>query len=319
MKRTKVLITAGGTATAWHMSNIINTYFADRIELHIADINPPELIAASKLADVFHQVLPLADKGYKKSMLELLEGETIDYIVPLIDQDLFIFPEDDEDLSAIGVKSTGPKRQSVQILSDKREMEKFLRKNHIYTPKVVAEDETDWDAFYAVKPRIGCGSKGFRIMSGADIFKEFVSEQTNNVIIQELCDKGGQEITAEVFHADGRLRVFPRVRIETKEGVCTKMRPVREPEIEESIARLVDAIPMPRAFCVQFMKHKDHWNVVDCNLRIGAGTALATAGGFQLTRAFFASILNETIEDEWFSVDPEIKAVVRVYREEVMR
>ena len=55
MKR-RILITAGGTATAWHMSNIVREYFGNCIELHVCDINPRELVAASINSDKFHRV-----------------------------------------------------------------------------------------------------------------------------------------------------------------------------------------------------------------------------------------------------------------------
>lgn len=313
----RILITAGGTATAWHMSNIIKKYFSDEIELHICDINPPELVASSINADKFHRVMPIANDGYRASMLDLLKRERIDYIIPLIDWDLFMFPEDDEELKCIGTLSMGPQSRTAKILSDKKKMCDFLTSHGIPTPRVWDVNGLDNETMYVVKPQIGCGSKGFKILSGKEIRIGFF--ESDSYVIQELCDDGGEEITAEIFNACDKIEIFCRVRIETKEGVCTKMRHVNVPEINETIKRLISILPMPTAFCVQFMRHRGVWNIIDCNLRIGAGTALSTASGFQLTRAFFANILGKEIDSNWFTIDPEIKAVVRVYKEEVMR
>ena len=317
IEKKRILITAGGTATAWHMSNVIKNFFEGKIELHICDINPKELVASSNNADYFHQVPMIFDKDYRQEMLALLERENIDIIVPLIDWDLFTFSKDNADLLERNILSTGPLLSTAELLSDKAKMAGFLQENEIYTPKVYGQKDVNPNEEYVIKPATGCGSKGFKVLKGKDLLEDlFVDE---NMIIQELCDGGKDEITAEVFKSNDEVRIFCRRRIETKEGVCTKMQVAQEPEINDMLKKLVKAIEMPSAFCVQFMKHRGHWNLIDCNLRIGAGTALTTAAGFQLTRAFFANLLGEHIDDEWFKVDEKIKAVVRVYREEVMR
>lgn len=314
--RKRILITAGGTSTAWHMCNIAKRYFDDKIEVHVCDINPREMVASSKIADVFHCVPKILDKDYKSEMLMLLRREKIDYIIPLIDLDLFIFPKDDDDLGKLGICSTGPLRSTVELLSNKYKMAFFLKENAIYTPDIYDIANVCNEKEYVIKPRVGYGSKGIKVIGGSELRKREINE---NLIIQDRCNGGKKEITAEVFNAHDMVKVFCRERVETKEGVCTKMRVVNEPEIVGQIRKLVCLLDMPSAFCAQFMKHNGHWNLIDCNLRIGAGTALASACGFQLTRAFFANLMNEDIFDAWFEVDDSIRAVVRVYQEEVMR
>lgn len=314
MKR-RILITAGGTATVWHMSNIVREYFGNCIELHVCDINPRELVAASINSDKFHRVPYITDKNYKPFMLHLLETEKIEIIIPLIDWDLFEFCSDNDELKKLKVISTGPERRTAQYLANKEMMFQFLTEYDIPTPVLVHNADVCENSKYIIKPKIGCGSKGMGVLSGAEIKNNPIDEE--GYLIQELCR--GEEITAEVFHSNDRLEVFQRVRIKTKEGVCTKAKYADVPEIREYIEKLVSFIPMPLAFCVQFMKCNGIWSIIDCNLRIGAGTALATTYGFQLVRAFFANLIGETVEDEWFKADSNIKAVVRVYRELAMR
>lgn len=317
MGKKKILITAGGTATAWHMVQTIKEYYSDKVEIHVCDINPPELIAASKEADFFYQVPMIVEDNYKNHMYNLLKDNKIDYIIPLIDWDLRIFSKDDKNLIEMKVFSTAPDKETTMILADKNRMEQFLKLKGIPTPSLIKkESEIKDEEKYILKPKVGCGSKGIKILYGKDL-KANHSFNNESVIIQELCD-GKEEITAEVFNSQGKVKVFCRSRVETKEGVCTKMLPRNIPEIDNIIKILVESIPMPTAFCVQFMQKEGKWNIIDCNLRIGAGTALSTAAGFQLTRAFFADLLNEQVTDDFFVVDSRIKAVVRVYQEEVM-
>ncbi|MDO7204860.1 hypothetical protein Q5M85_12630 [Paraclostridium bifermentans] len=43
----KIMILAGGTATAWHLVNEIEKYYNGMLEVYICDINPPYLIPSS--------------------------------------------------------------------------------------------------------------------------------------------------------------------------------------------------------------------------------------------------------------------------------
>ena len=60
---------------------------------------------------------------------------------------------------------------------------------------------------------------------------------------------------------------------------------------------------------------QNNWCITDCNLRIGAGTALSTKIGFQLTRALLASLSGKKVENSFFNIDHSIKSVLRVYDE----
>ncbi|MGN0326709.1 MAG: hypothetical protein ACI4DW_10365, partial [Lachnospiraceae bacterium] len=60
----KLWVTAGGTGSAWHIASIVKQYYADEIELYISDINEPEMVASSVLADHFFKVPPVKEPGY---------------------------------------------------------------------------------------------------------------------------------------------------------------------------------------------------------------------------------------------------------------
>ena len=105
----------------------------------------------------------------------------------------------------------------------------------------------------------------------------------------------------------------------TKSGVCVKMIPYNTDVFYPIVERLVLSMDMPIAFNLQFFKTDNVWKLFDCNLRLGAGTALSTAAGFQLTRAFIAELIGEKVLEEWFEVDSKVKSVLRVYEEVVIK
>lgn len=305
----KILLTAGGTATTWHFCNVIKEHFDDKFEIHVCDINEEYLIPASIYAHKFHKVPLITDKNYEEVMYKILEEEKIDYIIPLIDFDLKIFNKENETLKKLGVISTAPYLKTIEILTNKKNMHDFLNKNEIPTPKLYSIDNIDNKTEYVVKPIEGFGSNGVKIMRGEEIKKI----NLENNIIQEKCEP--TEITAEIFN-EKFLKIFQRERVATKAGVCVKMIPVNYDQINNSIKKLVKYINCPTAFCIQFMKNqKGDWCITDCNLRIGAGTALSTKIGFQLVRALLTSLLDEKVENKLFIIDSNIKSVLRVYEE----
>lgn len=313
----RILVTAAGTATAWHICKVVQEHFKGKFEAHVCDVNPPELVAASCACDMYHRVPYISSPHYYSHMLDLLDKNQIDVIIPLIDQDLFIFSADNRDLADRGILSTAPVLETVRQFSDKRALAEVLSANGLPTPAVIPAGATQADKEYVVKPAIGCGTKDFRIIKGKDL--KFLKLPYGEYIIQEKCNGERTEITAEVFHTRESTMIFCRERVETKAGVCTKMRPTAVPDIERYIYTLAGLAAFPPAFCLQFLHHDGAWNLIDCNLRPGAGTGLSAAAGFQLVRALLLHILGENPPDGLFHVDQAVKSVVRVYKEVVMR
>ena len=312
MKR--ILITAGGTAIAWHICQICNQCFKNRIEVYVCDINEPYLVAASTLAkDTF--TVPLAsDNSYLSNIESIVKKNKIDIIIPLIPNELVKLSSDSDFISSTGLKTAAVSKNTVINLSDKYLMFKALIDKKIYTPKLYSVEETEDDKEYFIKPRLGFGSLSTSVLSGKQIKANGIDDY---FVIQELCSCD-EEVTVEVFNGE-KLKVFARKRVATKSGVCVKMKPIDSSPFIPIVQKLVTSMDMPIAFNLQFLYDNGIWKLFDCNLRLGAGTALATAAGFQLTRAFLAELINEPVLDEWFDIDKSVKSVLRVYDEVVVR
>lgn len=315
MKR--ILVTAGGTATAWHICQVCNEFFCDKIEVYVCDINEPYLVPSSILAKKIFKV-PYADSPeYLNVLNEIVSFNRIDCIIPLIPNEILALSSDSRIINDLGIISSAPIREASIALSDKELMYHKLISKGIETPRVFGNDEIDVKTQYFVKPKLGFGSLGTGIFSGEYILRNKLYNDTN-VVIQELCDNR-EEITVEIFNGKNLLKVFARKRVATKSGVCVKMIPYNTDVFYPIVERLVLSMDMPIAFNLQFFKTDNVWKLFDCNLRLGAGTALSTAAGFQLTRAFIAELIGEKVLEEWFEVDSKVKSVLRVYEEVVIK
>jgi len=308
MTKKKIFILAGGTATAWHLCSLIKKNFAGRFVLYVGDINERNLIPASTLCDKYYRLPPINDPVYYSYMLHLLEAEKINILVPLIDLDLAIFPNDNPDLLRIKILSTAPDTTTMEICKSKSRVSELLASKGIVVPKQFQADDIDPEKSYFVKPDFGFGSRGASVVRGKDInFSE-------KIIIQEILQN--PEASVEIFKKDNFLSFISRERLEVKSGVCTKTRFFYDNELEEIIRHINDFLPLPLASCIQFMKNDNgEWCLTDLNMRLGAGTALSSAAGFGLASAFLSVLSDHNDYKNYLETVLDDQIVDRVYSE----
>lgn len=318
MKR--ILITAGGTAIAWHICQIANEFFNEDVEVQICDINDASLVPASTIAKKTHVVPMSNDQRYLNIVQNIIKKENIDVIVPLLPQEAYLFASDSEFIKENKIVTLAASLKTNELLTDKLNLFNTLTDLNIPTPNIYKLSDISKEKKYIIKPRLGFGSVGTKIVSGEILNEESDTLDLENNIIQEYCNGSDyDEVTVEIFNGSVGLRIFARRRIATKAGVCVKMEPVDNTPFMPYIKKLVNNIDCPIAFNVQFLWDAGKWKLFDCNLRLGAGTALSTAIGFELTRAMIAEIVDLPIDDDWFSIDEEVKSVLRVYKEVVVK
>lgn len=308
-----IMLLGGGTSTAWHIAHTLKKYYAERIELIICDINERQLVHTSILADQYVQVPPIKSPGYYHQMLHYLEKYHVDILIPLIDEDILLFSQDNPDLLALSVYSTAARREIFLALSDKRNLSQTMDLCGVHTPLIYGHDAALCpNKNYFVKNAIGCGSRGAKMMKGKEIIR------TENQVIQEVCS--GPEITVDVVVDRGTPFTICRERREIKLGVSTKCRVFWDEEIQSIMEKISSKLPLPDVFCVQFMKSEEKkWVLTDFNLRSGGGTAISAAIGFEAVRYAAAGWIGVPQEKNWLQRPSEDRYVVRTYTEIVTK
>jgi len=308
MKRKTILILAGGTATAWHLCNLVKKNFADYFIMYVGDINDKNLIPASLLSDKYFQLPPINDPAYYSYMLNLMEEEGVNIVIPLIDNDLVLFPNDNPDLLKLNILSTAPSIDTMGICRSKSKISELFANNGILVPKQYKQIDIDPEKDYFVKPDSGFGSRGAGIEKGQDI------NFSKKIVVQEILQH--PEITVEIFKKDDFMAYVCKERLEVKSGVCTKARFFNDEKLRETLHRIDTLLPFPIASCVQFMKNDDwQWCLTDLNMRLGAGTALSSTAGFGLASAFLSVLSGRNDFKKYLGKIPENQIVVRVYEE----
>ncbi|MBQ0067168.1 MAG: ATP-grasp domain-containing protein [Phascolarctobacterium sp.] len=316
----KMLVTAGGTAIAWHISEIIKQFFNSKIDLYLCDTNESNLVPASINAVKTFKVPAANSDTYCECLTNIIKNNKIDVIVPLLPIENIIFAKDSDLVKKLNIISLAATLDATEKLTNKEKMYNFLSKIEIPSPQLFSFNDLSNDVEYIIKPKFGFGSRDIKIMKGKDIINNWGSFDSTINIIQEYC-RGSDydEVTVEIFNDSNRLKLFARRRLLVKAGVCVKTEIVDSSIFYPMIRKLVTSVELPYAFNVQFLLHNGIWKLYDCNLRLAAGTGLATAAGFQLTRAMLAKVVGEVIDDNFFNIHNNIKKILRVYKEIIIK
>jgi carbamoylphosphate synthase large subunit len=290
MRRKKnILISAAGTASAFHLAEVVQQRFSKSFDLILCDTNPKHLVPSAAFTHRFYTVPAAKDPAFRKTMLDLFVREKTEIYIPLVDTDVYAFPCDDPELRELGVLSTSPPAKSVDALRNKRLLAGWLRSHSLPAPQVFRRDELDKadpHKKYFVKPEEGFGSHGTSFMTTAEIM-QLADSLNGGLVLQEACLS--PEITIEVYNAHGTVRAISRERLEVKCGVCTKARLWIDREFTMLAELLCQQLVMPVAFCFQVMKNpQQDWVITDVNPRIGAGTSLSSVCGWSLAVAALA-------------------------------
>jgi carbamoyl-phosphate synthase large subunit len=269
--------------------------------VHAADSEA--FFAAASLADQDHQ-LPRTDApNYIDSLLDLVEREKIDILIPLIDPELPKLSQARERFADLGCAAMISSPRVVQACEDKLAMYRFFQENGIPTPTTWLPDEivarSDHAFPYFLKPRAGSASKGnFVIHNKQDL--DALAPRLPEAIVQELAP--GIEYTLDVYTGfDGVPRcVVPRRRVEVRGGEVTKSLTVRHEAISRMGVRVVEAL----AECVGlitiqlFLGPDDQIRVIEVNPRFGGGCPLAIHAGADFPKWLMA---------EWLGQKPGIR------------
>jgi len=310
-----ILLGSAGTGAAYSSAVSLRKNWGDSVKIISADINPANLVTASLLADK-HIIIPLnIDNQYNATLLGVLINENINTYIPFIDQEIFIAAqllEKNPEFQKISlqVKSS----QIADLCNDKYKTFIFLSENNILTPDThLLPAKISKDENYIIKPRKGFGSKIIRIPNLLTGISDFNSE---NFIFQHKCDK--PEITVDVCFdkSSGFFKYICRERIEVKSGVCTKARLFYDEKIELIAFQIAEKLSLS-SFCFQIMNYNGEYAVTDINARLGAGTAMSVAAGFDFFSSMFAILWGDDPSVFFRPLQKEI-FVTRQYSDFVM-
>ena len=71
----------------------------------------------------------------------------------------------------------------------------------------------------------------------------------------------------------------PRIRLQTKAGISTKGRIIRDADLETTCMNMAREIGIRGPFCIQMKESSEEAKLIEINSRLGGGTIFSTLAG----------------------------------------
>jgi len=252
------------------------------LKIHGADGS--RLAPALHRVDKAHLVPSISRGGYTDALVEIVERNGIDLLIPLIDTELTHIAESAHRFREVGCRALISSQEVVRICRDKLATARVLKDSGIDTPRTWS-----WDAALKrprhhfplfLKPRYGSAAMGNYTVRSLRELQTF-GRCVPDAIVQEFVD--GSEHTLDVYTGfDGRVRcVVPRKRLEVRTGEVSKALVVKDPRIMATGRTVAEALGACRGVVtVQCMVTPQGLiRVIEINPRFGGGVPLSIHAG----------------------------------------
>ena len=269
---------------------------ADCADVRTVSTDIARLAPGLHLADRGYLVPEFEDDAYMTAILDIVEREDIDVVVPVLDQILKPFAAAREQVRARGAAVMISPLETLDVTRDKWQTYQRLSGVVPLPDSWIAKPPLPEDGDLFVKPRTGSGSEDIhRITSQAEL--DFYHEQMEQPIIQEYLP--GTEYTIDCLtDRDGDLiACVPRERKELTGGVSTQVTVVEREDLFSLARGVAGELDFVGPFFIQAKLDEDG---VPRLTEIGARLAGTMCAGFaspSLQYAGIAQLCGESVPD----------------------
>jgi carbamoyl-phosphate synthase large subunit len=260
-------------------------------EVRIVGVDMSERSVGRHLCDAFHLVAPSDDPSFAPSLLELVEREVVDVVLPQTSYDLPPLAEARETFPVPVLVSSA---ETVGRSNDKAETYSLLRDLGLPAPDfrrarggdavAAAADELGYpERDVAVKPIFSSGSRGFRILSaGADRHEQLLAnrpgvaeslrleelvdllgEDETELLVMELAE-GGERTIDGIADGHGVVLGHPKTREAMRAGLAMYFVTLADDTLMELAEQIVSALEIEHFFNIQLVGE----HVIEVNPRI---------------------------------------------------
>ena len=308
MKTINVLVPGAGAPAG---INTIKSLHLSKFNGIILSTDSDNLAPGFFLSDKY-KILPRADhENFIKILVDVITTHQISVLFPSSGYDIYPYSENKKLLSDLGAEAVVSSRNVLEICRDKLMTYRYLNKKFPFT-----ETYTDIkNPIFPIlaKPRFGKGSKGvFLIWNEVDL--KYVLQKYTDMLFQEYLP--GLEYTVDVLSdLDANpLIAVPRIRLQTKSGISTKGKVVRDSYIENMCMDIAKYLEIKGPCCIQLKKSQNNeLKVIEINPRLGGGTIFTALAG-----ANFPSMILDLVQGQ-NPIIPQIKEITILrYFEEIV-
>lgn len=224
-----------------------------------------------------HRLPHASHPAYCESLVALARAEGAEAILPLTEPELAVLARED----GVGFKLIWVGADTVATFVDKLSTAVWLRSNGLPSPTTVRLCEaTKDDLPLVVKPRLGSGSRGVRIVEELWELEGLQgTEAADSLIAQDLLLPHDQEVTCAVVRLGGVTRTLQLLR--TLSGdLTTRATVVVHDDIKCLLERIADCLNLEGSINVQLRRTHYGPRIFDINPRLSGTVGMRDKMGF---------------------------------------
>ena len=269
-----VLVFAGGTELGLEVQAALR----ERKEVHLFSAGMP---GPGHAPYVFHHHAELPsvhEPGWRAPFEALLAQHNIDAVFPGHDDVLLALARIAEEIPAAIITSP---LETCEITRSKARTYECLA-DAVYCPTVYAGLETVDTYPVFVKPDVGQGSQGARVVRSRVALEAALEDRDGLLILENL---PGEEVTVDCFsdREQGLLFCQGRSRTRVRNGISVTSLPAHEPQFDELAHAIGKRLPLHGAWFFQLKRASDGtWTLLEVAPRVGGTSGLARAMGVNL-------------------------------------
>ena len=294
--------------------NTIKSLRLSNFKGRIVATDSDALSAGFFLSDISEVMPESQDSLFIKRLLSIVKKYNVKVLFPSSGHDIYEYSKYQKELEEVGAKPIVSSRDTLEICRDKLLSFKKLPKKSKFVFTTTSIDKIHKFPIIA-KPRFGKGGRDiFKIEDEKDL--HYVTTKYDNMIFQDYLP--GIEYTIDVLsdlHGNPLVSI-PRIRLQTKAGISTKGRIIKDKTIENICRDTAKFLKIIGPCCIQLKESEDgELKMIEINPRMGGGTIFATLAGINFPSLIIDMVKNKSIKIPDFS---EI-TVLRYYEEIVIQ
>lgn len=243
---------------------------------------------AEGFCDNFEKALATHDPSYLDWLASVIKKNSIDFLIPGIDLDLYKWSENKDQIEKTGAKVLCNNSELINLCKDKWLFyQKLSELNSQYT--IPSTLDNDFDTLvgefglpFLLKPKHGFGSKGIVIVTDEKVFSNHKQYINSILMVQPIVGNDEEEFTTSAF-CDGKGSFYTKMTLRrklSKDGYTDRAETCDLNGIDEALNELCTVFKPIGPTNFQFRLHKGNLKLLEINPRISSSTSIRTAFGY---------------------------------------
>lgn len=185
MRDLRILVTGVGALVA---PSIIKNYkIVSERNIYIVGVDIKPLVN-NKYIDKYYQYKMPSDKDYIAILLDICKKEKIDFLIPLVDEELLILSKNKALFESNDIVICVNDAEKIKLIQNKYNLYKYLEKENIQVPKSITFNTAEEllsgckllgfpQNKLCYKPVVSSGSRGFRIIQNDIDYEDYLFKQ----------------------------------------------------------------------------------------------------------------------------------------------